>query len=108
VKAPDATLKAVRAVLEKAFGPDLDGSERGEVVSRFYLARIRDVVMAYLPGATEPYAACEHCPDLRNRLRNIYHLTLTYRDPVETVKAVRAASGPGAPAPAALAEEPNA
>ena len=97
MKDPDATLRAVRAVLAKAFGPDLDGGPRGELVSRTFLASIRDVVLAYLPGATEPYAACEDCPDLRNRLRNIYHLTLTYRDPVETVKAVRAASGPGAP-----------
>jgi hypothetical protein len=43
---------------------------------------------------------CPECNGLRARLVNIYHLTLTGQDPAATVRAVRAASGPGAPAPA--------
>lgn len=99
---PDTTLRAVRAVLESAFGPDLDGSERGELVSRFYLARIRDVVFEYLPGAPAPGGPCEDCVDLRARLRNVYHLTLTHQDPAAAVRAVREASAPGAPRPATI------
>lgn len=102
MRAPEATLKAVREVLARAFGPDLDGSERGEMVSRFYLARIRDVVRETLPGAHAVPDACEDCADLRNRLANIYHLTLTYREAGETMRHIRASSGPGAQAQAAL------
>jgi hypothetical protein len=43
--------------------------------------------------------------DLRARLVNIYHLTLTGgADPVAALQAIRAASGPGAPAPPAGSE----
>ena len=106
MRSPDTLLRAVREVLASAFGPDLDGSERGERVSRFYLARIRDVVFEYLPGAPAPGGACEDCADLRARLRNIYHQTLTFNDPAAAVRAVREASAPGAPAPPAAAEDP--
>jgi hypothetical protein len=102
MRTPDTLLRAVREVLASAFGPDLDGSERGERVSRFYLARIRDVVFEYLPGAPAPGGPCEDCADLRNRLRNIYHLTLTHQDPAEAIRGVREASAPGAPRPAPL------
>jgi hypothetical protein len=46
-----------------------------------------------------PLHACPECNDLRARLRNIYHLTLTSRDDAAIVRAVRDASGPGAPSP---------
>jgi hypothetical protein len=42
---------------------------------------------------------CASCSDLRARLRNIYHLTLNFRDAPAALVAVREASGPGAPAP---------
>jgi hypothetical protein len=47
--------------------------------------------------------ACEGCRDLRARLRNVYHLTLTYSSvrPGTTMQAIREASAPGAPAPPA-------
>jgi hypothetical protein len=106
MRSPDTLLRAVREVLASAFGPDLDGSEhRGERISRFYLARIRDVVFEYLPGAPAPGGACEDCADLRARLRNIYHQTLTFNDPAAALRAVREASAPGAPAPV-TAEDP--
>jgi hypothetical protein len=45
--------------------------------------------------------ACASCTDLRGRLVNIYHLTLTYGDDAPTaLRTIRAASSPGAPAPA--------
>lgn len=51
--------------------------------------------------ASKARQGCADCIGLRARLVNIYHLTLTYRgDAAETLRAVRAASGPGAPAPA--------
>lgn len=43
---------------------------------------------------------CAEANDLRRRLVNIYHLTLTGGDAAGTLLAVRAASSPGAPAPA--------
>jgi hypothetical protein len=48
-------------------------------------------------------AACESCRDLRGRLRNIYHLTTTYSNAgaLAALRAIREASGPGAPAPPA-------
>jgi len=47
-------------------------------------------------------APCAACIDLRARLTNIYHLTLNGGDAAGIVRAIRAASGPGAPAPARL------
>jgi hypothetical protein len=45
-------------------------------------------------------APCADCKDLRARLVNIYHLTLNYGEaPAAVLLAIRAASGPGAPAP---------
>lgn len=55
-----------------------------------------------LDAPAELAAACPSCAELRARLVNIYHLTLTgdgEGDP-GVVRAIRAASGPGAPAPA--------
>jgi hypothetical protein len=57
------------------------------------------------PAMASPPAACADCIELRARLVNIYHLTITGSDAASTVRAVRVASGPGAPA---LAEEPRA
>lgn len=56
-----------------------------------------------------PAAPCPDCVELRGRITNIYHLTLTGEwDPLATVRAVRAASGPGAPSPPAPARNSNA
>lgn len=88
---------AIHGVLTRAFGPDLSGSERGELVSRHFLKMIRDRMLGYVPE--RPPQICASCIDLRQRLVNIYHLTLTGHDPAATVQAVREASGPGAPAP---------
>lgn len=96
---PAVALGHIRAILAKAYGPDLDGSERGELVSRHFLMDLRDVVRNTLPGAPPELGACEDCEGLRSRLRNIYHLTLNYHDAGLAVRAVREASGPGAPAP---------
>jgi hypothetical protein len=87
----------IHSILTSAFGPDLSGSARGELVSSHYLARIRDRML----GITleRPAQICASCIELRQRLVNIYHLTLTYHDPAATVRAVREASEPGAPAP---------
>lgn len=171
-------LARVRAIIVQAYGRNLDGGERGPLVSAYYLARIRDVVRELAPAA-EPSERCAHegiglpgcttcdprtfrsradidteiativrvafgagdvtvrsggvnmtarvedlcrepsedgpfgmlvaqacggtcaeAVDLRARLVNIYHLTLTGGDPDVTLRAVRAASSPGAPAPA--------
>lgn len=91
----------VQALLVQAFGRDLDAPERSNLVASCYLAQIRD----RLRGMPSPPAAppCPDCVDLRVRLTNIYHLTLTGQDALSTVRAVRAASGPGAPAPSARA-----
>lgn len=89
-------LHEVRAILAEAFGKDLSGSERGPLVSSHYLARIRNCLRGDLPLRAR---VCEDCIDLRLRLVNIYHLTLTGPDAASTVRHIRAASGPGAPAP---------
>jgi hypothetical protein len=91
-------LLEVRAVLVEAFGPSLDGQTRGPGASSFYLARIRDRFLGHMPQ--REVHVCPSCVDLRTRLVNIYHLTLNGGDPATTLAAVRAASGPGAPAPA--------
>lgn len=88
---------AIHGVLTEAFGPDLSGSARGKLVSSHYLARIRDRMLGYVPA--RPVEICPECVELRKRLVNIYHLTLTGPDPAATVRAVREASGPGAPSP---------
>lgn len=95
----------VYAILGDAFGPELDGSQRGELASSHYLARIRDRLRGYEPP--RPAHICAECIDLRQRLINVYHLTLTGHDAAATVQAIREASGPGAPAPGytALPEE---
>lgn len=87
----------IHGVLTQAFGPDLAGSARGELVSSHFLAMIRDRMRGYVPE--RPAQICDSCIDLRQRLINVYHLTLTGADPAATVRAVRAASGPGAPSP---------
>lgn len=88
----------VQAIIRQAYGGDLNGSERGPLVSSSYLASIRDRLRGV--ETARPPEVCASCVDLRVRLVNIYHLTLTHRDPLESLRAVRAASGPGAPAPA--------
>lgn len=132
-------LAKVRAIIVQAYGRNLDGSDRGPLVSAYYLARIRDVVRELAPvPAVEPSAepddmhspelcgcdealalrgeiarlrtelaqtracggTCAEAVDLRARLVNIYRLTLTGGDADVTLRAVRAASSPGAPAPA--------
>lgn len=61
---------------------------------------LADNVLALIQASKSPARqACADCNDLRGRLVNIYHLTLTGHDLAATVRAVRAASGPGAPAP---------
>lgn len=92
-------LADVHAILVDAYGGDLDGSERGKLVSSHYLARIRHRLRGHAPERPQPL--CEPCIDLRRRLMNIYHLTLNGGEDAAIVRAVRAASGPGAPAPRA-------
>lgn len=87
----------IHTILAEAYGGDLHGSARGSLVSSHYLARIRDRFVGYTPE--RPVSPCASCIDLRGRLRNCYHLTITYADPVAALGAVREASGPGAPAP---------
>lgn len=89
----------IHSLLTRAFGPDLAGSARGALVSAHYLAMIRDRMLGYVPE--RPAQICASCVDLRQRLVNVYHLTLTGHghDPAATVRAVREASGPGAPSP---------
>jgi hypothetical protein len=96
----------VQAIIRQAYGGDLNGSERGPLVSSLYLASIRD----RLRGVETARAVhvCADCIELRGRLVNIYHLTLTGQDAPSTVLAVRAASSPGAPswaAPAAAGQD---
>lgn len=88
----------VQAILVQAYGGDLNGSERGPLVSSTYLASIRDRLRG-VETARAP-EVCESCIDLRIRLVNIYHLTLNYQDAAATVRHIRAASAPGAPRPA--------
>lgn len=90
----------VHAIIRQAYGGDLNGSERGPLVSSAYLASIRDRLRGV--ETARPPEVCASCIDLRIRLVNIYHLTITYRDPLESLRAVRAASSPGAPAPAPI------
>jgi hypothetical protein len=88
-------LADVHAVLVQAYGGDLNGSARGPLVSSFYLAQIRDRLLGHEPA--RPVHVCGECIDLRTRLVNIYHLTLTGTDAASVVRTVRAASSPGAP-----------
>ncbi len=88
----------VQAILVEAYGGNLAGSERGPLVSSFYLARIRDRMLGYVPSRR--VEICGSCIDLRGRLLNVYHLTLNYQDAPTALLAIRAASGPAAPAPA--------
>lgn len=92
-----AALIDVQALLVQAFGSELAAPDRSHPVASFYLAQIRE----RLRGMPSPPAAppCPDCAELRGRLTNIYHLTLTGQDALATVRDVRAASGPGAPAP---------
>lgn len=87
----------IYAVLQQAYGTDLAGAARGKLVSSHYLARIRDLMLGHKPE--RPPQICAECIELRQRLVNVYHLTLTGSDPESTVRAVREVSGPGAPAP---------
>jgi hypothetical protein len=91
-------LVEVQALLVQAYGPKLDGPKRGELANGYYLARIRDL-LAGIETHRQP-EVCASCIDLRVRLVNIYHLTLNYHDAPSAIAAVRAASSPGAPAPA--------
>lgn len=96
------TLRRVRSLIIQMYGRNLDGSERGPLVNAFYLAQIRDAVREPA-SAAEPSACggiCAEAIDLRARLVNIYHLTLTGGDPALSLLAVRDASSPGASAPA--------
>lgn len=94
-----AAVLDVQRILAKAFGPDLGGCAPES--SAYYLALIRDRLRGVDPAA--PAQACADCLDLRARLVNVYHLTLTGDDAAAVVLAVRAASGPGAPSPAPAA-----
>lgn len=89
-------LVEIYALLQQAYGPDLRGARRGALASNYYLARIRDRLLGYRPE--KPAQVCESCIELRRRLTNIYHLTLTAQDAPGALLSVRAASGPGAPA----------
>jgi len=91
-------LLEVHSVLVEAYGGDLRGSNRGPLVSSHYLARIRDRLLGYVPPRA--VHVCASCIELRTRLVNIYHLTLTGESTAGALAAVREASGPGAPAPA--------
>lgn len=87
----------VYALLQRAYGVDLAGRPRSEPVSAFFLAQIRDRLRGFVPE--RPHEPCAACLDLRQRIVNVYHLTLTGDDPAATVRAVRDATAPGAPAP---------
>lgn len=50
-------------------------------------------------AGARPVPICASCVDLRGRLVTIYHQTLNYQDAPTALLAIRAASGPGAPAP---------
>jgi hypothetical protein len=97
-------IRATRALVPSAFDPTAVRFEDGLLqwpgggmnlsLLRLLLARAGlEIVVAG--------GACASCSDLRGRLRNIYHLTLNYRDVSAAIVAVREASSPGAPAPSA-------
>jgi hypothetical protein len=96
----EATLEAIRAIIIEAATDGLIGGERVARGGGYYLSRIRDLLRNVPPNS-----ACAECVELRARLVNIYHLTLNGGGAASTVKAIRSASGPGAPLPR---EKPNA
>jgi hypothetical protein len=100
----EATLEAIRAIIIEAATDGLIGGERVARGGGYYLSRIRDLLRNVAPSSGSGHA-CAECVELRARLVNIYHLTLNGGGAASTVKAIRSASGPGAPLPR---EKPNA
>jgi len=95
-----ANLVRERATMPRPY--DLDEVSR---IARRIEVLCREPTAEAAPPGDELAAggACEGCRDLRARVRNIYHLTLTYSSgrAVATIQAIREASAPGAPAPPA-------
>lgn|GEM_PF-6279169 len=93
-----ANLVRERATMPRPY--DLD--EVSRIAKRIELLCREPTAEASPPGdELAAGGACEGCRDLRARLRNIYHLTLTYSSAAATIQAIREASAPGAPAPPA-------